>query len=45
MKRMAIFWFVKSLFGSRRKRPDGTLLMVVLGIAIALLMLALRWAR
>jgi hypothetical protein len=45
MKRMAIVWLVESLFGSRRKRADWTLLMVFAGIAIALLMLALRWAR
>jgi hypothetical protein len=44
MKRMAIVWFVESLFGSPRKRPDWTRLVVFAGIAIALLMLALRWA-
>jgi hypothetical protein len=44
MKRMAIIWFVESLFGSPRKRPDLTLLMVFAGIVIALLMLAMRWA-
>jgi len=45
MKRMAILWFVESLFGSRRKRPDWTMLMVFAGICIALLMLLLRWAQ
>jgi hypothetical protein len=45
MKRMAIVWLVESLFGSSRKRPDWTLLMIFAGIAIALLMLALRSAR
>lgn len=45
MRRMTIVvWFVESLFGSRRRRPDWTLLMVVAGITIALLMLAIRWA-
>lgn len=44
MKRMAILWFIESLLGSPRKRRDWTLLMVVAGIAVALLMLALRWA-
>jgi hypothetical protein len=44
MKRMAIIWFVESVFGSPRKRPDWTLLMVFAGIAITLLMLAVRWA-
>ena len=44
MKRLAIVWFIESLFGSPRRRPDWTLLMVLTGIAIALLMLALRWA-
>jgi hypothetical protein len=43
MKRMAIIWFVEALLGSPRKRPDWTLLMVVAGVAIALLMLAMRW--
>jgi hypothetical protein len=43
MKRMAIVWFIESMFGSARKRPDWTLLLVFAGIAIALLMLALRW--
>jgi hypothetical protein len=43
IKRIAIVWFVETLFGSPRKRPDWTLLMVFAGIAIALLMLALRW--
>jgi hypothetical protein len=45
MKRMAIVWLVESLFGSPRRRADWKLLMVLAGIAIALLMLALRWAR
>jgi hypothetical protein len=45
MKRMVIIWFVESLFGSPRKRPDWTLLMVFTGIAIASLMLALRFVR
>ncbi|WP_298252901.1 hypothetical protein [Bradyrhizobium sp.] len=45
MKRMAIVWFVESLFGSPRKRPDWTLLMVFAGIAMALLMIVLRWAH
>jgi hypothetical protein len=45
MKRMAIVWLVESLFGSPRKRPDWTLLMVFAGIAMAVLMLALRFAR
>jgi hypothetical protein len=45
MKRIAIVWLVESLFGSPRRRADWTLLMVFAGIAIALLMLALRWAR
>jgi hypothetical protein len=44
MKRMAIVWFIESLFGSRRKRPDWTLLLAFAGIAIALLLLALRLA-
>ena len=44
MKRMAIIWFVESLFGSPHKPPDWTLLMVFAGIAIALLMLVMRWA-
>jgi hypothetical protein len=39
MKRMAIFLFVESLFGSPRKRVDWTMLMVFGGIAIALLLL------
>jgi len=43
MKRMAILWFVESLLGSPRKQPDWTLLMVVIGVAIALLMLVLRF--
>jgi hypothetical protein len=45
MKRMAIVWLVESLLGSSRKRADWTLLMVFAGIAIVVLMLALRWAR
>jgi hypothetical protein len=45
MKRVAIIWFVGSLFDSSRKRPDWTLLMILGGIAIALLMVALRVAR
>jgi hypothetical protein len=45
MKRMAIVWFVESLFGSPRKRPDWTLLMVFAGIAMAVLMVVLRFAR
>ena len=45
MKRMAIVWLVESLFGSQRKRADWTLPMIFAGIAIALLMLVLRWAR
>jgi hypothetical protein len=45
MKRMAIVWFVGSLFGSPRKRPDWTLLMVFAGIAMAVLMVVLRFAR
>jgi hypothetical protein len=44
MKRIAIVWFIESLFGSSRKRPDWTLLMAIVGLAIALLMLALRFA-
>jgi hypothetical protein len=44
MRPAAIVWFLQSLFGSPRKRPNWTLLMVFAGIAIALLMLALRWA-
>ena len=39
---MAIVWFIESLFGSPRKRVDWTLVMAVTGIAIALLMIALR---
>jgi hypothetical protein len=42
MKRMAIVWFVESLFGSQRKRPDWTLLMIFAGLAIALLLLLAR---
>jgi hypothetical protein len=42
MKRMAIIWLAESLFGSPRKRPDWTLLMVVAGIALATLMLVIR---
>lgn len=45
MKRMAIVWFVECLFGSPRKRPDWTLLMVFAGIAMAVLMVVLRFAR
>jgi hypothetical protein len=45
MKRMAIAWLVETLFGSPRKRADWTLLMVFAGVAITLLMLALRWFR
>jgi hypothetical protein len=45
MKRMAIVWLVETLFVSPRKRPDWTRLMAFAGIAIALLMLALRWVR
>ncbi|WP_426408514.1 hypothetical protein [Bradyrhizobium ganzhouense] len=44
MKRMAIVRFIETLFGSPRKRPDWTLPIAVAGIAIALLMLALRFA-
>ena len=44
MKRMAIVWFVESLLGSPRKRPDWAKLMIFAGTCIALLMLALRWA-
>jgi hypothetical protein len=43
MKRMAIVWFVESLFGSPRRLPDWTLLMVFTGLGIALLLFALRW--
>jgi uncharacterized membrane protein YjjP (DUF1212 family) len=43
MKRMAIVWFVESLFRSPRNHPDWVVLMIVAGIAIALLMLLLRW--
>ena len=42
MKRMAMIWLVESLFGSPRKRPDWTLLMVIAGIALAALMLVIR---
>jgi hypothetical protein len=42
MKRMAIIWFLESLFGSQRKRPDCTLLMIIAGILLATLMLVLR---
>jgi hypothetical protein len=45
MKRMAIFFFVNSLFASPRKCPDWSRLMVFARILIALLMLALRWAN
>jgi len=45
MKRMAIVWFVETLFGSPRKRPDWAMLMVFAGICIALLMLLLRWGQ
>lgn len=45
MKRMAIVWFVESLLGSPRKRPDWTLLMISAGIAMAVLMLVLRFVR
>jgi hypothetical protein len=45
MKRMALVWFVQSLLGPSRKRPDWTLLMVVAGIAMALMMIGLRWAH
>lgn len=45
MKRMAMIWFVESLFGSPRRRPDWTLLMVFAGIAMAILMIALRWVH
>jgi hypothetical protein len=41
MKRIAIVWFIESLFGSSRKRPDWTLPIAVAGIAIAVLMLVL----
>jgi hypothetical protein len=41
---MAIFFFVESLFGSPRKPPGWSRLMVFAGIAIASLALALRWA-
>ena len=44
MKRMAIVWFIESLFGSPRKQIDWTLVMAVSGIAIAILMIALRLA-
>lgn len=44
MKRMAIVWLVQSVFGLPRKRPDLTLPMSLAAIAIALLMLTLRWA-
>jgi hypothetical protein len=44
MKRMAVIWLVESLFGSPRRRPDWSLLMFSVGIAIAVLMLALRFA-
>jgi hypothetical protein len=45
MKRMAIAWLIESLLGSQRKRPDWTLVMFFAGIALILLMLALRWVR
>ncbi len=45
MKRMAIVWLVESLFGSPRKRPDWDLLLVFAGIAMAVLMLVLRFAH
>jgi hypothetical protein len=44
VKRIAIAWFVESLFGPPHKRPDWTLLMIFTGIAIVLLMLGLRFA-
>jgi hypothetical protein len=44
MKRMAIVWFVESLFGSPRKRADWDLLLVFAGIAMAALMIVLRFA-
>jgi hypothetical protein len=34
MKRMAIFWFVESLFGSRQKRTDWSLTLTLVGIAL-----------
>jgi hypothetical protein len=42
MKRMAMIWLVESLFGSPRKHPDWTLLMVIAGIGLATLMLVIR---
>ncbi len=44
MKRMAVVWLVESLLGARRRSPEWSLLIVFVGIAIALLMLALRFA-
>jgi hypothetical protein len=43
MKRMAIVWFVESLFGSPGKRPSWDLLLVCAGIAMAALMIVLRF--
>jgi hypothetical protein len=42
---MVILWLVESLFGSPRKRPDWSLPLMVAGIAMTLLILALRWAH
>jgi hypothetical protein len=44
VKRVAIIWFIESLFGPVRKRPNWALLMALAGITMALLMLMLRWA-
>ena len=44
MKRLAIVWLVESLFGSPRKRPDPTLLLIFAGLAMAALMIVLRFA-
>jgi hypothetical protein len=43
MKRMVIFFFVESLFGSKRRRVDWSALLFLAGIAIAAwLVLAVR---
>jgi hypothetical protein len=34
MKRMAILWLVESLFGSRGKRVDWSLTLMLVGIAL-----------
>jgi hypothetical protein len=44
VKRTAIVWLVVSLFGARRRRSEWILPIVFVEIAIALLMLKLRFA-